>query len=845
MPEPRERSDLVLNPGEFAFLQDRSKGNISVNVGPLKTSMSDTEQTVTWDAAQRRFTPVTQDKSVQAFVAVPDGSYVVVSNPSHASERPSEGKSTNAVELDQGRRIIKTGPLHFPLWPGEETQVIPGHQLRSNEYLVARVYNEEEAKKQWKSAVIKAAGRRAKSPLGEDNIRTGQLFIVRGNEVGFFIPPTGIEVLPDEKGSYTRDAVTLERLEYCILLNENGNKRYVPGPAVVFPEPTEEFVKKGDEIKFRATELNENSGIYVKVIESYEEDGKQYKTGDELFITGKEQPIYFPRPEHAVIEYGASKSDANSRGPRVDKVIYAVAVPAGEGRYVLDRRTGDVKLVRGPIMLLPDPRHEVIVQRVLTPKAIDLWYPGDNKAIKEHNAALAEKFGLTQDDDWSSASAAVASASLSYGTMDESVGSARMLRSAAPRAKSELVADSLKRKDTYTPPRTITLNTKYEGAVNISVWAGFAVQIVSKTGKRRIVVGPATTMLEYDEVLTIMDLSTGTPKTDDKIKRTAYLQVSHNKVSDVIDVETKDLCKLKVHVSYRVNFEGADQDKWFAVDNYVKLLTEHSGSLVRNAVKQLGVEEFYGNPINVIRDTLLGKSNGGARTGRAFTENGMRIYDVEVLNVTITNTEIAALLTGAQHTTVKETLSIAQAEQRLVRTQRAEEIRRREAQEQAQTAEVLATLKEDELARNQRLALAKVEYEAGVQSTEESFKKELQPILDAIAAAERLRAAEAEKQNLGFERDRLEQEASALKARMEAVSPALIEALTRYADQDLVGKLATSFAPLALLEQKAVTDVFSRYITGTPMAEVLESFKKRAVALPAGTATPAAVAERR
>ena len=39
-----------------------------------------------------------------------------------------------------------------------------------------------------------------------------------------------------------RDALTLERLEYCILVDQNGKKRYERGPQVVFPEPTEAFV---------------------------------------------------------------------------------------------------------------------------------------------------------------------------------------------------------------------------------------------------------------------------------------------------------------------------------------------------------------------------------------------------------------------------------------------------------------------------------------------------------------------------------------------------------------------------------------------------------------------------
>ena len=37
-----------------------------------------------------------------------------------------------------------------------------------------------------------------------------------------------------------------------------------------------------------------------------------------------------------------------------------VAIPAGEGRYCLDRQSGQIRLVRGPTMFLPDPRNEVI-----------------------------------------------------------------------------------------------------------------------------------------------------------------------------------------------------------------------------------------------------------------------------------------------------------------------------------------------------------------------------------------------------------------------------------------------------------------------------------------------------
>ena len=191
----------------------------------------------------------------------------------------------------------------------------------------------------------------------------GNLLVIRGTQVSFYIPPTGVEVVPDVDANYVREAVTLERLEYCILLDENGSKRFIVGPDVVFPKPTEVIVRMRGARKFRAIELNENSGLYLKVIAPYEENGVSYKVGDELFLTGRDQMIYFPRTEHAIVKYGEQEKH------------HAVAIPAGEARYVLDRLTGKISLRRGPAMFLPDPRREVIVRRVLDPRASALPPP--------------------------------------------------------------------------------------------------------------------------------------------------------------------------------------------------------------------------------------------------------------------------------------------------------------------------------------------------------------------------------------------------------------------------------------------------------------------------------------
>jgi major vault protein len=82
-------------------------------------------------------------------------------------------------------------------------------------------------------------------------------------------------VVRDEQGDHVREAVTLERLEYCILLDEDGNKRFVQRPRGGVPAPTETFVSADGQRKFQApSSSTRTAGIYVKVIAPYEEDGR-------------------------------------------------------------------------------------------------------------------------------------------------------------------------------------------------------------------------------------------------------------------------------------------------------------------------------------------------------------------------------------------------------------------------------------------------------------------------------------------------------------------------------------------------------------------------------------------
>ena len=311
----RER-DLVLAPNEYAYIQDQTKGLISTYVGPTKSSLSNTDQPVVFDEKTKKFVHCDLSKAIQLFATAPEGWYIILKNPTQGGEHPRSGTPSQMPEMLVGHKVNVSGPISFPLWPGQMARVVQGHRLRSNEYVVARVYDEEAARTnevdklvslQEKPAVTKPIeGQGAKSI----DLTVGRLFIIKGIDVSFFIPPTGVEVVKDvtNSGNYVRDAVTLQRLEYCILLDESGNKSYMPGPDVVFPTPTQNFMKNTDKdgnptFKFNAIELNDNSGIYVKVIKAYVENEVEHPVGEELFITGKETKIYYPRQEHALIMY--------------------------------------------------------------------------------------------------------------------------------------------------------------------------------------------------------------------------------------------------------------------------------------------------------------------------------------------------------------------------------------------------------------------------------------------------------------------------------------------------------------------------------------------------------------
>lgn len=815
---PSRQRDLILNSNEYAFLRSQTNGAIKTYTGPIMLTISQQESLVVFNPKNKRFEETNDfEKARQLFTSAPEGWYVVLKNPSNDNTHPDAAKAVNSPDLNIGRKINIPGPCSFSLYPGQMAKVVQGHRLRSNQYLIARVYDANEAEKNMASAtIINADGQEVAK---KEKYHAGQLLVIKGTEVSFYIPPTGIEVLAvDAKGGndYIRDAVTLERLEYAILKDENGNKRYLHGPAVVFPEPTETFVEtpSGGTI-FRALELSPISGIYVKVIAEYNEYIKEdlseelenvtkihHPIGEELFITGNDQMIYYPRPEHAMIQYDGKY------------MHHAIAIPEGEGRYILNRLTGEINTVKGPKMYLPDPRTEVVVKRKLTYKECELLYP-NNHEVLAYNMDLSEKAteklarrGFTNSTDV---------LNNAYTTSNQEATLAIFEANA-----------NISRGVSYTKPRTITLDTKYDGVVSVNVWTGYAINVVSKSGNREVIVGPTTRLLDYDETLESMELSTGKPKTTDNIVETAYLKVKNNKISDIITLQTKDFVNVQVKVSYCVNFLEEYKDKWFNINNYVKYLCDRQRSLLQKEVKKYTIEEFYSNATDIVRNTVLNINNGNSN-GRLFEENGMLVYDVEVLNVGIEK-NIADILEAHQTEMIKKSIELSNAEKKADMTKKLSEYRKEEIKlnhENQLYAMELNLKEESERLENEAIINEKKRAEVEAKKLAEA---DMQIILDSIQEAELERNRKLSESNITIQTALAEIERSKQKAYaetveqiMKSISPDLVAALESRANADIMSTLGDAVSPYSIANNEGVGETITRLLRGTSLEETLRN----------------------
>ncbi|MDD5651075.1 MAG: hypothetical protein PHF86_11775 [Candidatus Nanoarchaeia archaeon] len=646
-------SKRPLMPGQFAWAISRKSGQTFVIFGPDPMDATDDEMFLLPsknDPTKVEFID-SATMAIQNFVRLDTGEYAVIHNPTEQTtvEHPngpySKGRSSGIQALKQGsKRVVISG--YFPVWPGQRIEVRQVHTLSSNQFLMAVVEGDVDEKAPYygltvacasiKQAIVnkkeehkpetlepKAENVEVKpaDPVPEKIIlKIGQRIIIPGNLTPTYIPPSGIEIIP-EAGSMIRQAVVLGPTEFCVLLDEDGQPLVKKGPGRVFPGPYHVFRDKDSRARvYDAYHLRPDRGILLRVVVdsiTKEELAKQlpagsqlekelYTKGDEIFIHGFDSYL-IPSQSIEVI-------DPKTRMPHIGNnhssiYVQAIGVDQKSGVYVANVETGNIDLVKGETKLLLDPRKHCHVKRKIPGK---MW----NLII-----AKGEAHKRVPDD-------------LSY-----------------------------------------MVETPW--ALSVIIPNNEAVLVTSKDG-RRAEVGPKTILLGYEEWLEVLTLSRGKPKEDNMALETCFLRVSGNRISDRITLETEDFVSIQIDVKYGVEFEQkteGDQVKWFNYQDYVKFFCQTIRSRLRAAAKKINLTEIYPKMTDFVRNTVLGeKPENGHRPGMVFEENSMRVVEVDVLVIRIPDMSIAQSFDETTRQIVLSELERAAQEVQLTVAKRLDEI---------------------------------------------------------------------------------------------------------------------------------------------------------------------------
>lgn len=856
-----------LTSGQFAWAISKKSGSYSVIFGPDPMDATDDELFVLPSRTKpMKVEPVDfPAAAIQDFILLNPGDYAVIYNPTEnfTDEHPNGpySKGRNEVKaLKQGtKRVVTSG--YFPVWPGQKVEVRQIHTLSSNQFLMAVVESENiDTKAPYYELTLRCASIKkavvnkekedetdaTEKTVDKCELKVGQRIIIPGNLTPTYVPPSGIEILPEVSiprqmgrsneyeqmlgtNEMVRQAVVLGPTEFCVLLDEDGQPQVKKGPGRVFPGPYHVFRTKDSRNNvYDAYHLRPDRGILLRiVVDSIAKDelAKQlpqgskleketYTKGDEIFIFGFDAYL-IPSQSIEVI-------DPKTRQPHIGNnhssiYVQAVGVDQKSGVYVADVETGNVKLVRGEKKLILDPRKECHVRRKVPTK---MW-----------NLIIGK------------------------GEPHKTVNDVNMVE---------------------TP-----------WALSVVIPNNEAVLVTSKSG-RRAEVGPKTILLEYEEWLEVLQLSRGRPKNDHNALETCYLRVSGNRISDQIVLETEDFVDVIVDVQYGVEFVGETEDEqiqWFNYKDYVKFFCSHLRSRLRASARKMKLADLYSNMADFVRDIVLGeKPEGGHRPGLLFKENNMKVTEVDVSLIRIPDGSIADSFDNTKRQIVVSELNRAAEEIGLINARRANEI-----------ANEKTKLQEDELVRRQSLSTKQItiahdaallmaenrksetlkEIEVEVARLEKQFEQreleiegetkisKIKTALEAVkATADRLRKKEDFEAEFAITQKReeftRESETEANKRvielreklnllelaliaagseadakRLEAIQPGFIEALEGIGNKQVLTELASSLPAATgelgfLLGSGGFTGVLNM-LSGTPLVETLKNLKAKVI----------------
>jgi major vault protein len=937
----RQSRKIPVTERQFLWVQDDDKGEVTLHVGPTMVSPTAADRVVVDDGLGGFREDVSGRP--QSMVELGDNQYAVLFNPLLESDGGPNGRfrpgRNESRPLRNGTRSMIPGPCSFYLRPGQRADVRDAHELASNQYLVVKVYGEVDKAAPYYEVTARSAGiTRATAENVEDlqattlaelkpiELKRGQLIVIRGLDTQFYIPPTGVDIVPDTSVDDSGAAISAAAAQKLLAQLAPPPPSEAPLLAkeelaaleATIPEPA-----YGDEIaegeSAARAPRRQVPGQYIDQSARTRGRKPQDRPAAPAAMPAAASPAPLatadatrltPQAPLPQVNLGDVLTSATIRRALEKEVRQARlirrAVVLGEKEYcVIIDADGKREIKVGPARVFPGPydtfmtvgsrgrvydAYELLPQRALWLRVIapiskaelsaklprgvaidkDEYFPGDELLLtgvstfffpfneievlspesgqavvgNDHSRVFIEAIGIDQKSG--------------IYVRDLSTGEARLVR-----GKQSYLVDPRKEVQITRAVPTDDWNLwiaayephKFTDRPMITPWAlsiivpnNMAV-LVTSANARKVVEGPCVTLLGYEESLTPLLLSTGTPKSDDSPLRTCFLRTVGNRVSDEITVETADFVKISIRVSYSVTFLPEHKDKWFNHENYIQVMVEHLRSIVRSRGRTMSLSTLWPQVPGAIRDTILGERKEGGRPGRLFPENGTIVTEVEVLSAVIEDREVAGLMQRVQTESVtlaigdrkaQETLASAKlravvdlqtqelAEEAKVREAKLRDLVRRLLHEAA-----LAEARDAELVARERQALADAReaaaQKAGIEREDAAKTAELRRVdEDAKVRAEAQRvmnqaSIEAQTRMRELEIQLINAQSAATVAERQAVQRQLVEAMTALGDKLMMAEVAQNMNLVSLFKGKDVGSILREVLGGTKVMPTLRS----------------------
>ncbi len=921
--EERRKRRVTVTNREFVWVRNEDNGEVTLHRGPTMVPPTASEQVVI-DDGNGGFKEGKDEP--QKMVEVGDNQYVVLYNPlidpdvGFPNGKFKQGRN-EARPLANGTRQMIPGPCSFALRPGQRCEVRDAHELSQHQFLVVKAYGEIDKDAPYYDITKQSAGilsfttvslaPRVTDESGDLDdttpIRRGQLIVIRGIDTQFYIPPTGVDVVPDTSCDATGAAISgdqareiLQQAFYETTSSPVGASNFVS--AGVFGLESTNAVPIAADVKITtASTFSKSRGLAA-----VDQAGRRRHRV-------KKDAANFERLASNLRNSPQLQQEFAKSARQTRLVREAVVLSEKEFCVIVDA-DGKRNVLKGPARVFPGPSdtfmvegsrgriydaYELLPQRALWLRVItpltraafasklppgstallekDTYNPGDELLLKEVNAfffpfneieVLSPVTGeAVVGNDHSQVFIEAIGIDQKSGiyVRDLYTGEAKLirgLRSYLVNPAKELHIERWVSAGDWNhwifaqrPHKHVSDAVGTPWALSIRIPNNMAVMATSAKGQR-VIQGPCVELLEYEEKLSYLELSTSTPKHDKKTLKTCFLNTM-NRVSDVIRIQTSDFVDIDVKVTYQINFEEAYKDKWFDHPNYIQVLVDHLRSLVRNVCRSQSLGDLWVKIPDVVRHTILGDKTGengeGERPGRLFKENGMRVTQVEVLTSTLLDQTLAKQFTDVQRLMVSLQIGDKEAQANL----QSNRLRDQVSADQASITEMTRKREHDlnvvlrelqHAASVDAASKATVRRMQEIQTDGEAYEAELQAKLhrqgeeanasnnrtvhlaEAKAEADRLR----NEQQLAFtkasaevDKDLISVRASAVVAENASVQPGLIEALKGHGDKVLLKAAAENMNPISLIQGKGMVEILGGIFGNTRISRTLSAMSTK------------------